>query len=86
MTDREKLNQPNYTKPVEDRQSNISQNNMKNEGFYLNSESFPPRGSFINIPEDILFSNNNKLIDEFIENKINKIGSDLYKKAEKKKE
>ncbi len=51
----------------------------------LNRESFPPRGSFINIPSDILFGTNPKLLDKIIENKNKTIASDLYKETKNEK-
>ncbi len=82
MNDKKKLNQPYYTEPVESKQSIITDDsyNSDNKGVYQNSEVFPPRGSFINIPEDILFSEKAKLLDTIIEDKNKNINSDLYKK------
>lgn len=47
----------------------------------LNPEVFPPRGSFINIPEDVLLGPNAKSLDNIIEDKNKTIGSDLYKET-----
>ncbi len=37
--------------------------NIKKDTFYQSSEVFPPRGSFINIPEDILSGAQKDLLD-----------------------
>lgn len=83
MNDKNKVNQPYYTEPVSKTQSNLSENKDDScrSGFYQNSEVFPPRGSFINIPEDILFGPNRKSLDNIVEDKNHNIGSDLYKET-----
>lgn len=87
MKDNKKLNQPHYTESVEKIQSNLSdkRENLNNIGFYQNSEVFPPRGSFINIPEDVLFGENRKSLDTIIDNKNHTIGSNLYKETKNEK-
>lgn len=80
MSDKDKINQPYYTEPIENRQSNLS-NNMNDShktGFYQNSETFPPRGSFINVPAELLFGPNAKLLGLVFDDKDNNIASDLY--------
>lgn len=72
--DNDKINQPYYTELVENSQSNLA-NDM---GINQNSESFPPRGSFINVPAELLFGPNAKLLDLVFEDKEDNIGSDLY--------
>lgn len=88
MSHKKKINQPNYTEPVNRTQSNISKtkDDWEKTGFYQNSEAFPPRGSFINVPEDILFDPNAKSLDNILEDKIENIGSDLYKDMKNNKE
>ncbi|WP_353093381.1 hypothetical protein [Tissierella praeacuta] len=83
MNHKEKLNQPHYTDDVSKKQSNLSNKKSDSDGFgfYSNSESFPPRGSFINIPEDILSNPKKKSLDSIIEDKNRTIGSDLYKET-----
>ncbi|MGJ0845068.1 hypothetical protein ACR77J_00090 [Tissierella praeacuta] len=85
MKDKEKLNQPYYTDDVSKKQSNLSnkESAMDDLGFYSNSEVFPPRGSFINIPEDILFNSKGKSLNNITEDKNRTIGSDLYKETKK---
>lgn len=78
--DNNKINQPYYTEPVENMQSNLVDNtaNLESSGLYQNSEAFPPRGSFINVPAELLFGHNAKLLDLVFEDKKDNIGSDLY--------
>ncbi|MEY8416298.1 hypothetical protein [Tissierella praeacuta] len=85
MEDKEKLNQPYYTDDVSKKQSNLSNKKsaMDDLGFYSNSEVFPPRGSFINIPEDILFNSKGNSLNNITEDKNRTIGSDLYKETKK---
>ena len=82
MTDKNKdnINQPYYTEPVENKQSILPDNieNLQKTGFYQNSEVFPPRGSFINVPAELLFGPNAKLLDIVFEDKDDNIASDLY--------
>ncbi len=87
MNNKEKLNQPYYTKPVDRAQSNLSNKSedLDKDNLYQNSEAFPPRGSFINIPEDVLFGPNAKSLDNIIEDKNKTIGSDLYKETKNEK-
>lgn len=87
MNHKEKLNQPYYTKPVNKTQSNLPDKteNLDNNSFYQNSETFPPRGSFINIPEDVLFGPNAKSLDSIIKDKNDNINSDLYKETKNNK-
>lgn len=87
MNHKEKLNQPYYTKPVNKTQSNLPDKTeiSDNNGFYQNSETFPPRGSFINIPEDVLFETNGNLLDSIVEDKDETISSDLYKETKNNK-
>lgn len=72
--DNDKINQPYYTEPVESSQSNLA----NDTGINQNSEAFPPRGSFINVPAELLFGPNAKLLDLVVEDKKKNIGSDLY--------
>lgn len=83
MNDKEKLNQLYYTDDVSKKQSNLSnkKSDLDGFGFYSNSEAFPPRGSFINVPEDILSNPKEKSLDNVIEDKNRTIGSDLYKET-----
>lgn len=78
--DMDKINQPYYTEPVENKQSILPNHieDMEKTGFYQNSEVFPPRGSFINVPAELLFGRNAKLLDIVFENKEENIDSDLY--------
>lgn len=87
LKDKHKFNQPYYTEPVNKTNSNISNDNedWKKTGFYRNSEDFPPRGSFISIPEDVLFSSDSKKLDNIVEDKVHNIGSQLYNKNGDKK-
>jgi hypothetical protein len=87
MNHKEKLNQPYYTKPVNKTQSNLPDKteNLDNNGLYQSSEAFPPRGSFINIPEDVLSGTNGNLLDSIVEDKDETIGSDLYKETKNNK-
>ena len=87
MSHKEKLNQPYYTDSVNRTQSNLSNKaeDLDKDNFYQNSEAFPPRGSFINIPEDVLFGPNAKLLDAIVEDKNDNIASDLYKETENNK-
>ncbi|MDR7856578.1 hypothetical protein [Tissierella sp.] len=77
------INQPYYTEPVENKQSILPDNikNMEKTGFYQNSEAFPPRGSFINVPAELLFGPNAKLLDLVFDDKDNNISSDLYNRT-----
>ncbi|WP_313756139.1 hypothetical protein [Tissierella sp.] len=85
MKDKEKLNQPYYTDNVSKKQSNLSnkKSDIDDSGFYSNSEVFPPRGSFINIPEDVLFNSKSNSLNNITEDKNRTIGSDLYKETKK---
>lgn len=47
-------------------------------GIYLNSVSFPPRGSFLNIPDNVTLGNNQKAAESAVKDKVDTIGSDLY--------
>ncbi|MBU5427422.1 hypothetical protein KQI41_13605 [Tissierella pigra] len=87
MKDKHKFNQPYYTEPVNKTNSNISNDNedWKKTGFYRNSEDFPPRGSFISIPEDVLLGTNGNLLDSIVKDKDETIGSDLYKETKNNK-
>ena len=54
---KEDINQAHFKAPLvsaTDKPS-IDFKNIEEDTFYQNSEVFPPRGSFINIPEDVLF-------------------------------
>ncbi|WMM23757.1 hypothetical protein RBU61_12580 [Tissierella sp. MB52-C2] len=86
MDKKHKSNQPYYTKPVKEVNSNMFENkgDWKKTGFYENSEVFPPRGSFINVPDDVLFEPKANLLDNIIEEKEEDIGSQLYNKSEDK--
>lgn len=87
MKYKEKLNQPYYTDDVSKKQSSLSNevDDLDKDNFYQNSEAFPPRGSFINIPEEVLFGPNAKSLNKIIEDKNKIIGSDLYKETKNKK-
>lgn len=78
--DNDKINQPYYTEPMENKQSTLHNHieDLEKTGFYQNSEVFPPRGSFINVPAELLFGPNAKLLDIVFDNKEDNIGSDLY--------
>ena len=82
-----KINQPYYTEPVLNKQSNLSDNmnDSPATGLYQNSEVFPPRGSFINVPAELLFGPNAKLLDIVFDHKEDKIGSDLYENLKNEK-
>ena len=83
MNDKIKINQPNYNEPVEKIQSILPNNidNLQKTGFYQNSEVFPPRGSFINVPAELLFGPNAKLLDIVFDDKDDNIASDLYNRT-----
>ncbi len=83
MNDKIKINQPNYNEPVEKTQSILPNNidNLQKTGFYQNSEVFPPRGSFINVPAELLFGPNAKLLDIVFDDKDDNIASDLYNRT-----
>lgn len=76
----DKINQPYYTEPVKNKQTNLVDNieSTKNSAIYQNSETFPPRGSFINVPAELLFGTNAKLLGLVFDDKVDNIGSDLY--------
>lgn len=82
MSNNKKINQTNYTESVPKVKSNLFEDkkNWDNTGIYQTSESFPPRGSFINIPDETLFGYNEELLNNIVEDKNKNIGSDLYKK------
>lgn len=83
MTDENRINQPYYTEPTLDNQSNLPKHleNLHKTGFYQNSEVFPPRGSFINVPAELLFGPNAKLLGLVFDDKDDNIASDLYKET-----
>ncbi|MFA5576487.1 MAG: hypothetical protein WCZ27_03800 [Tissierellaceae bacterium] len=54
-------------------------------GLAENKDVFPPRGSAINIPNELLYGTDGEILDKTLENKSENIGSDLYKKAKKNK-
>ena len=51
----------------------------KKAGLAENKDLFPPRGSSINIPNDLLYSSDEESLNKTIENKRKNIGTDLYK-------
>ncbi|NLV88386.1 MAG: hypothetical protein GX021_03355 [Tissierellia bacterium] len=52
---------------------------LKKAGFDKNKDVYPPRGSSINIPNEVLSNSNEEALNKIIENKSKTIGSDLYK-------
>lgn len=79
--EKKNINQPNYKAPVVSDTSKLSLDlkNIKKDTFYQNSEVFPPRGSFMNIPEDVLSGSKSDLLDNKKEDKKVKNDLDLYK-------
>lgn len=74
------INQPHFKAPLVSYTDKPSFNlkNIKEDTFYQNSEVFPPRGSFMNMPEDILSGTKDDLLDDK-EKDDNKKNLDLYK-------
>lgn len=60
--------------------NNKDKKDLKETGLAENKDVFPPRGSSINIPNNLLYSSNEKVLKDIIEDKSKNIGSDLYKK------
>lgn len=77
IKDKKDFNQPDYKAPIVSDKSkpSIDLKNIKKDSFYQNSEVFPPKGSFINLPEDVLSGTKSNLLD----NKKEKDDLDLYK-------
>lgn len=55
-------------------------------GLAENKDVFPPRGSAINIPNELLYGTNGEILNETVENKAENIGSGLYKNDKKIKD
>ena len=74
------INQAHFKAPVvgDTDKSLFDLKNVKKDTFYQNSEVFPPRGSFINMPEDVLFGTKKNLLDNGEKDK-DKKNLDLYK-------
>lgn len=74
------LNQPHYKAPIVGDTSKLSVDlkDIKEDSFYQNSQTFPPRGSFMNIPEDVLSGTRSDLLYNKKEDK-DKKNLDLYK-------
>lgn len=54
-------------------------------GLAENKDVFPPRGSAINIPNELLYGTNGNVLHNTVKNKSENIGSDLYRKGKKNK-
>ncbi len=77
---KEDINQAHFKAPLvsaTDKPS-IDFKNIGEDTFYQNSEVFPPRGSFINISEDVLFGTKDNLLDNNKKDD-SKDNLDLYK-------
>ena len=76
---RKDLNQPKYDAPIVSAsfKLGVDLKNIKEDSFYEGSEVFPPRGSFMNMPEDVLSGTESDLLDNKKRDK-NKKNSDLY--------
>lgn len=53
--------------------------NIEKTGLAENKDGFPPRGSSINIPNEVLYNSSEKVLNNIVDNKSKKIDSDLYK-------
>lgn len=80
IDEKKELNQPKYEAPIVSSSSKLGVDlkNIKKDSFYQNSKTFPPRGSFMNIPEDVLSGTKSDLLDNKKEDK-DKKNLDLYK-------
>lgn len=59
------INQPHLKAPIvsDSDKPFLDLTNIEEDSFYQNSEVFPPRGSFMNIPEDVLSGTKEDLLD-----------------------
>lgn len=73
------INQPHFKAPIvsDTDKPFLDLKNIEKDTFYQNSEVFPPRGSFMNIPEDILSGTKEDLLNNKSKDKSKK-DLDLY--------
>lgn len=78
IKEKKDLNQPHYDAPIVSAsfKFDVDLKNIKKDSFYENSKVFPPKGSFMNIPEDVLSGTKSDVLNNKEKNKDN---LDLYK-------
>lgn len=78
IKEKKDLNQPHYDVPIVSAsfKLGVDLKNIEKDSFYENSKVFPPKGSYINIPEDVLSGTKS---DVLYNKKVDKNNLDLYK-------